>query len=353
MTTTETTATMSLRVWPGCLSCYNAGRLVGAWIDAADAGELTVERLHQLAGAPLRVGCEEIWCLDGDGPWPGFHEMGLSEAQEWADAYAEVEPWLWPALSAWVASGAYVAAGNGSVPVPSDFIDHLHGEFDSWADFVEHWLTETSYMDRWPEAAQTYFDAEKFGRDLAFDFTNDALAVRGRLRVLESLSPTLIPVADGHGDLLSRADLTFALSAFQCLVQCRLAALDVVLAVLGMEPVHLGVGVLPCLQGRVDVLVAPGRELVLQPLLDPVGCLTFGNLGLELVLPLLPGRTHGFQLGRQVPAGLERGRAGLLLRLAQLQLRQHLGLQMRAQRSQHARPDALRHVRLDRPLTGR
>ncbi|ERF56550.1 hypothetical protein H639_08684 [Cutibacterium avidum TM16] len=56
---------------------------------------------------------------------------------------------------------------------------------------------------------------------------------------------------------------------------------------------------------------------------------------------------------RQAPAGLERGRAGLLLRLAQLQLRQHLGIQMRAQRSQHARPDALRHVRLDRPLTGR
>ncbi len=78
---------------------------------------------------------------------------------------------LWPALSAWVASGAYVAAGNGSVPVPSDFIDHLHGEFDSWADFVEHWLTETDYFDHWPEAAQTYFDAEKFGRDLAFDFT--------------------------------------------------------------------------------------------------------------------------------------------------------------------------------------
>ncbi|ERS35959.1 hypothetical protein HMPREF1275_00922 [Propionibacterium sp. KPL1844] len=27
------TVTMPLRVWPGCLSCYNAGRLVGAWID--------------------------------------------------------------------------------------------------------------------------------------------------------------------------------------------------------------------------------------------------------------------------------------------------------------------------------
>lgn len=118
MTTTETTATMSLRVWPGCLSCYNAGRLVGAWIDAADAGELTVERLHQLAGAPLRVGCEEIWCLDGDGPWPGFHEMGLSEAQEWADAYAEVEPWLCPRSPRGSPAGRTWPLGTAPCPCP-------------------------------------------------------------------------------------------------------------------------------------------------------------------------------------------------------------------------------------------
>lgn len=167
----STTTTMPLRVFPACLSHYNSGVLAGAWIDAADAGGLTIAKLHELAGVALLPDCEEVWCLDGDGPWPDFHEMGLNEAQEWADAYAEVEPWLWPALSAWVASGAYVAAGNGSVPVPGDFVDHLHGEFDSWGDFVEHWLTETDYFDHWPETAKTYFDHEKFGRDLSFDFT--------------------------------------------------------------------------------------------------------------------------------------------------------------------------------------
>lgn len=58
-----TTATMPLRIWPGCLSCYNAGRLVGAWIDAADADEMTIAELHRQADAPLSPDCEEIWVL--------------------------------------------------------------------------------------------------------------------------------------------------------------------------------------------------------------------------------------------------------------------------------------------------
>lgn len=49
-----------------------------------------------------------------------------------------------------------MAVGNGSVPVPSDFVDH--------------WLTETDYFDHWPEAAQAYFNQEEFGRGLALDF---------------------------------------------------------------------------------------------------------------------------------------------------------------------------------------
>ncbi len=29
--------TLNPRVWVGCLGCYNAGVLVGAWVDAAEA----------------------------------------------------------------------------------------------------------------------------------------------------------------------------------------------------------------------------------------------------------------------------------------------------------------------------
>ena len=51
------------RVWPACLNCYNNGRLVGQWVDCADAAYVTLEQLHEGAGGPDE-GCEEIWCVD-------------------------------------------------------------------------------------------------------------------------------------------------------------------------------------------------------------------------------------------------------------------------------------------------
>lgn len=86
------TGTMPLRVWPACLSHYNSGVLVGAWVDASAAGDFIIAKLHELVGAPLLPDCKEVWYLAGDGPWPDFYEMGIQEAQEWSDAYAEVKP---------------------------------------------------------------------------------------------------------------------------------------------------------------------------------------------------------------------------------------------------------------------
>lgn len=166
-----TTTTVPLRVWPACLSCYNAGRLVGLWIDARDAADLTIEQLHELATAPLRPGCEEIWCLDGDGPWPDFDEMGLQEAQEWADAYDECPEHLWPALSAWVESGCYIAAGNGDVPVVGDFLEAFRGEYDSVEDYARSFAEDTGLMADWSETAIDYFDWERWASDLEAELT--------------------------------------------------------------------------------------------------------------------------------------------------------------------------------------
>lgn len=164
-------ATMPLRVWPACLSCYNSGVLTGAWIDARDAAELTIEKLHRLAGAPLRPDCEEIWCLDGDGPWPDFHEMGLDEAQEWADAYDECPEHLWAALSAWVETGCYIAAGNGDVPVVSDFLAAYRGEYDDIQDYARSYADETGLMADWDGLAVDYFDWERWSSDLEAELT--------------------------------------------------------------------------------------------------------------------------------------------------------------------------------------
>ena len=36
------------RVWVGCLGCYNAGRLVGRWVDAEDAADLSPEDVRAI-----------------------------------------------------------------------------------------------------------------------------------------------------------------------------------------------------------------------------------------------------------------------------------------------------------------
>ena len=99
------------RVWLACLHCYNDGRLVGQWVDCTDADSATLEGLHETTGGP-DARCEEIWCLDVDA-LPVDREMDLLEAAEWGRVYSEVGSDQWPALSAWVRSGSYVAEGRG------------------------------------------------------------------------------------------------------------------------------------------------------------------------------------------------------------------------------------------------
>lgn len=175
-----------LQVWPGCLSCYASGRLVGIWIDAIEAGSLSIEELHRLAGARLYPDCEEVLCLDHSGFPPGTGEIGLSEAQEWGDAYAEVDSTRWPALSAWVASGAYIACGHGDVPSPSDFEERYRGEWDDLKAYAQELVEESGMMTGWPEMATSYFDWDRYVRDLAYDYTTEAT---GRGTVYVFLNP--------------------------------------------------------------------------------------------------------------------------------------------------------------------
>ena len=76
------------RVWVGCLACYNSGRLVGVWVDAASAEDLSLADVHREAGR-VWLGCEEVWCLDTDGI-PNPHEMGVSTAAAWGELFERV-----------------------------------------------------------------------------------------------------------------------------------------------------------------------------------------------------------------------------------------------------------------------
>ncbi|MCT1602875.1 antirestriction protein ArdA [Kocuria sp. p3-SID1433] len=125
MTATTIRISYVPRVWVGCLSCYNAGRLVGLWFGCADAEDVDLAAVHR---GQYRVTseCEELWCLDVD-TLPVDREMDLLEAAEWGEVYEEVGEELWPVLCAWVRSGCNVAQGTGEIPSVPDFLERNAG----------------------------------------------------------------------------------------------------------------------------------------------------------------------------------------------------------------------------------
>lgn len=54
-----------------------------------------------------------------------------------------------------------------------DFEERLYGRFDSDTDLAYDYVENAGVLDGVPSYLQNYFDYEKFGRDLAMDFSED------------------------------------------------------------------------------------------------------------------------------------------------------------------------------------
>lgn len=147
------------RVWVGCLSCYNAGELVGSWVDAEDALSVTADRLH---GSGFSGPCEELWCFDVEGLPAGVGEIDPDEAASWGEMFEALGDAQWPALVAWAESESFVMCSDGLPSLP-DFEERYRG---CWPSFSEFLAEEVDAMQRdWPEDAIRFFDADAYERD--------------------------------------------------------------------------------------------------------------------------------------------------------------------------------------------
>ncbi|WP_193107342.1 antirestriction protein ArdA [Brachybacterium sp. FME24] len=164
-----TTTEPAMKVWIGCLACYNNGQLVGEWFHAIDADEVTLADVHRGSGGS-RAGCEELWCLDVD-DMPVHREMSPTEAAEWGRIVEDVDEHLRPALLAWVRSGNYVAVGTGDLPSVSDFEERYAGAWDDFNEYAHQLAEDIGLLADVPEEVARYFDWKSWTRDLAFDFT--------------------------------------------------------------------------------------------------------------------------------------------------------------------------------------
>lgn len=170
MTTIATTTDTTPRVWIGCLGCYGAGLLVGAWYDAATADEITSDDVHTDGGVGERYYCEELWVMDHEG-LPISGECPPAQAAEWGRLLADVDDCQRDALLAWVRSGDYIAEGSGDLPSLPDFAERYCGEWSSFAEYAENLADDLGLLADVPDQIANYFDWSAWTRDLAYDYT--------------------------------------------------------------------------------------------------------------------------------------------------------------------------------------
>jgi antirestriction protein len=131
MTATE----MTPRAWVGCLGCYNAGHLVGQWLDADQ-----LEEPDYLAAICAHPEHEELWCMDTENL--GIGECSPAEAAERARAVVtaleQAEEVGCPAAVAL----EYLEDTNSEPDAWPDIRDAYAGSADSEADYVLEYLEQ-------------------------------------------------------------------------------------------------------------------------------------------------------------------------------------------------------------------
>lgn len=177
-----------MRVWIGCLACYNEGRLIGHWFDADEASEVTVGQVHKAGGyRPFDTGLrtpdaarwspegvepddlsnhEELWCFDHDefgGLLDG--ECSPSEATRIAELVSDLDDIEREALAAY--------RQHEGDSLDSDAIERFRDAFagghDSERDFAEELADDLGALNPdagWPAR---YIDWDAAARDLFID----------------------------------------------------------------------------------------------------------------------------------------------------------------------------------------
>lgn len=171
-TTTETATSPEVRVC--CLRCEEAGRRYGAWVPLDEADDVRTDQVHRGRVVRLEPGVD----LHTDAPTAILETRGMpvggplrpDQLEAWQDLYEAVGGASWPALLAWVDSGAWVEDGDG-LPDPAAFQERYCGAWDSFEEYAQELAEETGLMEGWSETARSYFDWSRWARDLRYDYT--------------------------------------------------------------------------------------------------------------------------------------------------------------------------------------
>lgn len=170
------------RIYVACLAAYNAGKLHGEWIDAAqDAEDIRAQIEAMLAGSPE----------------PGAEEYAIHDFENFGDlplhAHEDLEH---------IAQAARLILEHGELAAlvldhygGLEFVDeaaealknHVVGYFDDHQDWARYHLEETGLLKRTPESLRPYLELERYARDM--EISGDFVVLQGRT---EGESPKIL-----------------------------------------------------------------------------------------------------------------------------------------------------------------
>lgn len=143
------------RIYVACLAAYNAGRLHGRWIDAAQEGDAIETEVREMLAASPQPGAEE-WAIHD---YEGFGELRLSEFESFERIHA---------LAVFIEEHeelgcAVLAHFSGDLEEAEAAFENYAGCYHSLADHAEELIEATTTI---PDALRHYVDYDAMARDM-------------------------------------------------------------------------------------------------------------------------------------------------------------------------------------------
>lgn len=151
------------RVWVGNLGAYNAGKLIGEWVDATDNLAETVTGMVAAWYAANPMDGDEYYIGDYDdfgGAAPKTEWPNLDEVEALANALVDAtDP---AALATFLEYGC----GGDMDRLGENFEHAYRGRFNNETDFARDYVEATGMLGGVPEDVAGYFDYEALAHDM-------------------------------------------------------------------------------------------------------------------------------------------------------------------------------------------
>lgn len=162
--------------WDGCLSCYNAGELVGKWLDRDGAEDLDAADLTK-DGHCLQCGADEFWVFDHEnigktGEMSPAEFVSIATRFETIAEYFESE-----ALIAYI--DFYNRERDDIDDIVNDFEEVFAGQYENREEWAGQFADDTGLLKSVPESLRHYINLDWWARDLQWggeiDFVDDGI----------------------------------------------------------------------------------------------------------------------------------------------------------------------------------